>query len=281
MASRAEKSLWRPFVTPEGVNLPLQLGSAGSRAGAFVIDSIIILIILIAFTIGVALLAISAESAAFAIIWGGGYSARGNFASGCCEPGSRGGRPGRRGRKLRVVARDGARLTGAAVVARNAMREIEVFLPLSFLGEQTAAGTADLFLTLFALGWSGIFLFFPLFNRDRLRVGDLVAGTWVVVVERVKLSHDLVSGTRRGHRHFPDAALRDYGIYELQTLETVLRAEREDAIATVAATIRAKYDLPDDRDDYGFLADFYAALCARLEQRMALGQRRASKYDAQ
>ena len=81
---------------------------------------------------------------------------------------------------LRVVARDGARLTGAAVIARNAMREIEVFLPLSFLGAQAAEGTADAFLTLFALLWSGIFLFFPLFNRDRLRVGDLVAGTWVV-----------------------------------------------------------------------------------------------------
>ena len=122
--------------------------------------------------------------------------------------------------------------------------------------------------------------FFPLFNRDRLRVGDLVAGTWVVVVERAKLSHDLVAGTRRGQRHFPEAALRDYGIYELQTLETVLRGEREQAIATVAQTIRGKYDLPDDHDDYGFLADFYAALCARLEQRMALGERRASKHEA-
>ena len=96
------------------------------------------------------------------------------------EMGSRGATPGKRLMGLRVVARDGARLTGAAVIARNAMREIEVFLPLSFLGAQAAEGTADTFLVIFALVWSGIFLFFPLLNRDRLRVGDLVAGTWVV-----------------------------------------------------------------------------------------------------
>ena len=100
------------------------------------------------------------------------------------EMGSRGATPGKRLMGLRVVARDGARLTGAAVIARNAMREIEVFLPLSFLGAQTAEGTADTFLVIFALVWSGIFLFFPLLNRDRLRVGDLVAGTWVVRTEK-------------------------------------------------------------------------------------------------
>ena len=104
---------------------------------------------------------------------------------------------------LRVVARDGARLTGAAVIARNAMREIEIFLPLSFLGQQTAEGTADTFLVLFALVWSGIFLFFPLFNRDRLRVGDLVAGTWVVRTAMPKLAEDLVGSGHRARRTFP------------------------------------------------------------------------------
>ena len=28
--------------------------------------------------------------------------------------------------------------------------------------------------------WSGVFVLFPLFNRDRLRLGDLAAGTMVV-----------------------------------------------------------------------------------------------------
>jgi hypothetical protein len=193
--------------------------------------------------------------------------------------GNRGATPGKRLMGLRVVARDGARLTGAAVIARNARREIEVFLPLSFLGQQTAEGTADTFLVLFALIWSGIFLFFPLFNRDRLRVGDLVAGTWVVRTHMPKLAEDLVGSGYRARRTFPEAALGLYGIYELQTLEQVLRNEQPDAVATVARTIREKAGLPDDGDDYGFLSDYYAALCVRLEAGLLVGRRRESKFD--
>jgi hypothetical protein len=158
------------------------------------------------------------------------------------------------------------------------MREIEVFLPLSFLGDQAAEGTADTFLTVFALLWSGIFLFFPLFNRDRLRIGDLVAGTWVVRSERARLSHDLVGSTYRARRTFPPAALNLYGVYELQTLEDVLRNEIPEAVETVARTIRSKANLPDDGDDYGFLSDYYAALCAHLEGGLMVGRRRESKF---
>jgi hypothetical protein len=179
--------------------------------------------------------------------------------------------------RLRVVARDGARLTGSAVIARNAMREIEVFLPLSFLGAQAAEGTADTFLTVFALLWSFIFLFFPLFNRDRLRLGDLVGGTWVVRTEKVQLSTDLVGASYRPRRTFPAKALELYGVYELQTLEDVLRNEDPDAIITVARMIRGKADMPDDGDDYGFLSDYYTALCSHLEARLMIGRRRNSK----
>jgi len=181
---------------------------------------------------------------------------------------------------LRVVARDGARLTGGAVIARNAMREIEIFLPLSFLGSQAAEGTADAFLTIFALCWSGIFLLFPLFNRDRLRVGDLIAGTWVVRTVSGTLGHDLVAGKESARRTFSDAALSLYGVYELQTLEDVLRGGRNDAIATVAWTIRNKAGIADDGDDFGFLSDYYAALCARLERGLMLGKRRENKFAA-
>ena len=196
-------------------------------------------------------------------------------------PGGRGATPGKRLLGLRVVARDGGRLTGGAVIARNALREIEVFLPLSFLAMQAAQDMADGFLTIFALAWTGIFLFFPLFNRDRLRVGDLLAGTWVVNNVRAKLGADLVAArAEQPRRIFTDAALDLYGIYELQTLENVLRAGQEEAIVTVAATIRRKAGLPDDGDDYAFLSDYYAALCARLERGMLVGRRREDKYTA-
>ncbi len=142
-------------------------------------------------------------------------------------------------------------------------------------------GAADGFLILFGLGWSGIFLFFPLFNRDRLRVGDLIAGTWVVNAVRGKLGDDLASANiERQRRVFSEAALDLYGIYELQMLEDVLREGRDDAINTVAAAIRRKADLPDDGDDYWFLQDYYAALCARLERGMLVGRRRGNKYAA-
>jgi hypothetical protein len=163
------------------------------------------------------------------------------------------------------------------VIARNAMREIEVFLPLSFLGMQAAEGLADTFLVLFALLWSGIFLFFPLFNRDRLRVGDLVGGTWVVRTDKAALTADLVGTAFQPRRTFSAAALNLYGIYELQTLEEVLRNENPEAIITVAHAIRAKAGIPDDGDDYAFLSDYYAALCAHLERQLMVGQRRESK----
>ncbi|HEU0135297.1 MAG TPA: RDD family protein, partial [Allosphingosinicella sp.] len=157
--------------------------------------------------------------------------------------------------------------------------EIEVFLPLSFLAQQAAQGTADAFLTLFALIWSGIFLFFPLFNRDRLRVGDLVAGTWVVRSAGASLGADLVQGVERPRHVFTEAALNLYGVYELQTLEDVLRGGRDDAIATVARTIRDKAGIAEWSDDREFLSDYYAALCARLERGLMVGRRRENKFE--
>jgi len=283
------RTLKRTFITPEGVDLRLELGSAGSRAGAFLIDFILMIAILAAVTFGLLYLA-SATSKAGAmntvgqflgVLWLVGFFILRNGWFSLFEMGSRGATPGKRLMGLRVVARDGARLTGSAVIARNAMREIEIFLPLSFLGSQTADGTADTFLVLFALLWSGIFLFFPLFNRDRLRIGDLVAGTWVVRTDKAGLSADLVGSAYRSRRLFPAAALELYGIYELQTLEEVLRNENPEAVVTVARTIRAKAGLPDDGDDYGFLSDYYAALCSHLEAGLMVGRRRDSKFGTQ
>jgi uncharacterized RDD family membrane protein YckC len=272
------RSLRRAFITPEGVDLRLELGSAGSRAAAFIIDFVIMAVVLVIVTIALASIAMPGTDQLMLILWLIGFFVLRNFWFSLFEMGSRGATPGKRFLGLRVVARDGARLTGAAVIARNAMREIEVFLPLSFLGAQAAEGLADTFLTIFALLWSGIFLFFPLFNRDRLRVGDLIAGTWVVQTEKAGLSADLVGSAYQPRRTFPPAALRLYGVYELQTLEDVLRNENPEAIETVARTIRSKADLPDDGDDYGFLSDYYAALCAHLEAGLMVGRRRESKF---
>lgn len=276
----AVRTMRRSFVTPEGVDLGLELAGAGARAAAFMLDAVLMLVVLILATIAIALAAISARSEVLLILWLIGFFILRNGWFVLFEMGGRGATPGKRMLGLRVVARDGARLTGGAVVARNAMREIEVFLPLSFLGYQASQGAADAFLAIFALLWSGIFLLFPLFNRDRLRLGDIVAGTWVVQSERRTLAADLAAPpAERSRRSFSDAALDLYGIYELQTLEDVVRSGRPAAIATVAATIRGKAGMVDDGDDLGFLTDYYVALCARLERGVILGRRRADKFD--
>ncbi len=273
----APDTLRRSFVTPEGVDLQLELGGGGTRAVAFLIDLVLMITLLVVATL--ALLAFDQATRAdiAGILWLIGAFCLRNGYFVLFEMGGRGATPGKRLMGLRVIARDGARLTAGAVVARNAMREIEIFLPLSFLGEQAAAGTADAFLTLFALSWTGIFLFFPLFNRDRLRIGDLVAGTWVVQTVVQGLAPDLVDSDRP-RRVFPDAALALYGVYELQALEDVIRSGDAGARSTVAKAIRRKAGLASDGDDDDFLADYYAALCARLESGLLVGRRRADKF---
>jgi uncharacterized RDD family membrane protein YckC len=279
-ADRAPRDLRRSFVTPEGVDLRLELGGAGARAAAFMLDALFMLIMLIVATIAIGLLATALKSQLMVILWLLGFFVLRNGWFVLFEIGGRGATPGKMALGLRVVARDGAPLTGGAVIARNAMREIEIFLPLSFLGYQAGQGAADAFLVIFALLWTGIFLFFPLTNSDRLRVGDLVGGTWVVRTSRTRLADDIGTAAPAAgpRRTFSDAALDLYGVYELQTLEEVLRLGRPEALATVASAVRRKADIADDGDDLGFLTDYYRALCARLERGMMLGRRRDNKY---
>jgi len=277
---KPRRSLRRSFVTPEGVDLRLELGGAGARAAAFMLDAFMMLVILILVTITVAYLFVESKSQILEILWLIGFFVLRNGWFVLFEISGRGATPGKMALGLRVVARDGAPLTGGAVIARNAMREIEVFLPLSFLGYQASQNAADAFLVIFALLWTGIFLFFPLMNRDRLRIGDLVGGTWVVQTVRTKLGADIGADEviARPRRTFTDGALDLYGVYELQTLEEVLRLGRPEAIATVAAAVRTKAALDDDGDDLGFLTDYYRALCVRLERGMMLGRRRDNKF---
>ena len=58
------------------------------------------------------------------------------------EMGPRAATFGKRAVGLRVVARSGERLTADRVIARNLMREIEFYLPLSFLFYNAAEGAA-------------------------------------------------------------------------------------------------------------------------------------------
>src|SRR5690242_18898538 len=111
------------------------------------------------------------------------------------EAGRRAATPGKRAVGIRVVSRDGSGLSIDQVIARNLMREIEIFLPLSLLVTGNQLGVADTLTTIFGLVWTLLFAFFLLFNRDRMRIGDLLAGTWVVEAPRRALAENL-SGRR-------------------------------------------------------------------------------------
>jgi uncharacterized RDD family membrane protein YckC len=280
-----DQAMRRRLVTPEGVDLGLSLAAAGQRISAFVIDLLIMLGILI----GMSVLAIIGIAAALgreggelvAIVWLLGFFVLRNFYFIIMEMGPRAATFGKRSVGTRVVARSGGRLTADAVVARNLMREIEVYLPLSFLGFRASEGVADTLSWLIGLGWASIFLFFPLFNKDRLRVGDLLAGTWVINAPKRRLTVDLMRAERErppGYA-FTEEQLDAYGIYELQTLERVLREGNWDAMSTVSWTIRNKIAYGDIASDYDFLTAYYEALRLRLERKLLFGRRRANKYD--
>ena len=160
------------------------------------------------------------------------------------------------------------------------MREIEVFLPLSMLAAGLSDGSVDALTGWFGFGWTAVFLFFPLFNRDRLRIGDLLAGTWVIRTTRDKLSRDLTALPTPDAFVFTQAQLNAYGVYELETLEGVLRRSDATAKLTVAQAIIDKIDWPTDVTDVdGFLTAYYAQLRGRLEQGLLFGKRRADKHE--
>jgi hypothetical protein len=140
----------------------------------------------------------------------------------------------------------------------------------------------DAVITLCGLVWSGIFLFLPLFNRDRLRAGDLVAGTWVVRAPRRKLAADLARTDETGALFaFTPAQLDAYGVMELQVLEDVLRRGDAATMKAVARRIRGKIGwtatlIERDRD---FLEAYYTGLRGKLEAGLLFGRRRKDKHD--
>lgn len=280
-ANRLPRTLDRALVTPEGVVLNVRLASASARAGALIVDLSLMLVTLGLLTwASFALWSSGTAGGIAAILWMLGFFALRNFYFIAFESGPRAATIGKRLVKLRVVARDGGRLTTGAVVARNMMREVELMLPLTMLAMAMAEGGGGGTLS-FGLAWAAIFLFLPLFNRDRLRAGDIVAGTWVVENERRKIGIDLIDAVEANGDapSFSAEELAVYGTFELHKLEAVLRQNNDAAIEAVAATIRGKLGRTDRGDDRVFLEAYYAALRGELEGGLLMGKRKADKFD--
>lgn len=288
-AARASRSE-RPFITPEGVDLKLNIGDAGQRAAAFLLDAAIIMGVLLAFTLILIFTGVGALSAAgmagaemMAVLWLVIFFLLRNFYFTAFELSAAAATPGKRLMGLRVTSRDGGRLRAESVFARNAMRELEVFMPLSFLLTRAGQGGVDSWMYLLGFIWAAIFVFFPLFNRDRLRLGDLVGGTWVVRTPRRKLTRDMADeGAQKIPRHdFTLEQLDAYGAKELHVLESVLRISDRKTMRAVSERIATKINWSRDphQTDRDFLSAYYAAVRGRLEQKLLMGVRRRDKHD--
>lgn len=289
----------RVLITPEGIALPVMLAGRGARLGALLIDLTIIAITVIAAVIVLGFTSAGANAAIDDAAKGARNPAadalqialililfvlrHGYFL--LFELGPRGATPGKRLTGIRIAARSGGRLSTEMVLARNLLRDIELFLPIIALFVLGFVGG----LTNWALaGWLLVFALFPFFNHDRLRAGDLVAGTWVLEAPRQQLQPAMsttatatsgTSATTGASYKFGEAELAIYGEFELQTLERVLRENRHDALFAVHEAICRKIGWhPGAGDERAFLEAYYTQLRARLESGMRLGKRKADKF---
>lgn len=283
----------RRIVTPEGVPLTFQLAERGERAAAVLIDLVIMIIALALTVLGLVFLlsqfGVSEVAVALTILC---FFLIRTFYFIYFELRWQGATPGKRALGLRVIDRKGGYLRPDSIFARNILREVELFLPMTLLLAGPEEGSSG-WVNLLTLGWVSIFLFLPFFNKDRLRAGDIVAGTWVVSAPKILLLSDVAAGakTQEGSKKavdpefpFTRSQLEIYGIYELQTLEDVLRQkgpQTAETLREVTKRIQRKIGWNGDPevDARRFLEAFYAALRAHLESRMLLGDRRESKHD--
>lgn len=309
-------ALGRSIVTPEGVLLPVQLAPRGERAVALIIDLLIILAVylglwlLAAFVIAPLIASgfgndgVRIVSAIFRILSFFIFS----FYFAFFELRWQGQTPAKRMFGLRVIDRRGGPLRADAVFARNLIREVELFMPLRIIFVLSLGfGSWEM---LVILGWLLIFMCLPIFNRDAMRGGDMIAGTWVIRLPKGELKADLVEAPAvgaaqsgapsAGQARSADEALAEegprysftadqldaYGIYELQTLEDVLRRDdlnaavlRDEVAKRIMAKIGWSEEDAENVDIRRFLSDFYAALRAKLERKMLFGIRRRDKHD--
>lgn len=290
------------ILTPEGISLPFVVAAAGDRVGAFFLDSLVIVLMTIVLWLGaLAVASVGLEELGVAValivhflLW--------NFYFIWFETRWSGATFAKRRMGLRVISRDGGPLTAEAIFARNLMRNLEFYLPAAvLLSPEALLPEAPGWGRLLAALWILVFAFMPLFNHDRLRCGDLVAGTIVVKAPQALLLSDLAE---RSARPLPRAAtpgvpppppaeafpftreqLDIYGIHELQVLEDLLRRDDEGTLdprvlADVCEKIKTKISWPAETWNVPvrpFLDAFYRAQRGLLEQKMLFGQRRERK----
>ncbi len=137
------------------------------------------------------------------------------------------------------------------------------------------------------MGWVLAIALLPLFNRDHLRAGDLIAGTQVIAIPKRVLLADLADQPKEAAPEtytFTHEQLAIYGAFELQVLEEILRRPdnptNQQTMAEVCAKICKKIgwmDTVPPGDIRRVLTDFYTAERADLERGQLFGRTRLDK----
>jgi uncharacterized RDD family membrane protein YckC len=273
------------IVTPEGVTLYVERAEYGERAVAFLLDVVFLLLVDVTLFVLLALTAGHAVGARvlFSLVLFLAFLVR-NLYFVYFELSWQGVTPGKRIVGLRVIDRRGGPLRPSAIVARNLMRELEAFMPLQALLSVGAVGP-NMWERLALALWLAVLALLPFCNRDRLRVGDLLAGTMVIAMPKRRLLSNLVEGAV--DPGFSDVQLRGYGAFELQILEELLRrpenAETNQLRRDVCERVCRKIgwtELVPERETEAFLRRFYVAQRGFLERERLYGRERADKTDA-
>ena len=277
----------REIVTPEGVPLPVEIATFGERATAFMLDffiqfcATVLVYFFIIFVFFASFFAFARSGGAIilAVLLLLAFLIR-NVYFIHFELAWQGATPGKRALGLRVIDRRGGPLLPTAVIARNLTREMEMFLPLGFL---LSLGHGYVWTELSLAAWLIAFALLPLFNRDRLRGGDLIPGTLVVALPKRVLLGDLVEQSSR--YRFTDRQLDAYGAFELQVLEELLRRTnvpdaarlQREVCDKICRKIEWREHIPA-ADTLVFLKEFYTAERAYLEREQLFGRSRADKH---
>ena len=264
--------------------LEVEVAQLGERLAAFLIDMFIWFMVTVLIFIALILFVLTGVNAAISITLCLflAFIVR-NLYFTQFELAWQGSTPGKRMCGLRVIDREGGPLLPSAIVARNLTREVEIFLPLGlYMSLSTKMQGAALWQSLSYLAWVVVISGLPFFNRDRLRAGDLIAGTMVIALPRHALSRDLTEGGKA--YRFTHQQLQAYGAFELQVLEELLRrpdsAETRRILGDVATKIRRKIGWTGpvtDAEAPSFLQAFYTAERAELERGQLFGHLREDK----
>jgi uncharacterized RDD family membrane protein YckC len=281
VAGRRTERRERLLITPEGVPLHIELAEPGERLMAFIIDLTISTVAAIfielasAFGPGANLTLPVTLFLAFVIR---------NCYFIFFELRWTGVTPGKKALGLRVIDRRGGPLRAGSVVARNLTRQAEFFFPLELL--LVTHGWLWSMTDVLPVGlWLAAMFTLMVGSHDRLRAGDLIAGTVVISIPKRQMLEDLVQEQQAFQ--FTEKQMQVYGILELQVLEDVLRRPPSTETLKLMLDIRERIQkrigwtpAANERDAAGFLRDFYSAQRAFLENRKHIGEERADKFHA-